>query len=244
MMRIQSQLEDKKSKESELAYNCNICNDVGFILKEGSINTFDKKCVCRIKKENQDRIINSGLDKLVKKYTFKNYTTDTVYHKTIKNTALKYLENIKEKKWFFIGGQTGVGKTHICTAICSELMKKGYSVKYVISNKLLMTLKSNMLDDAKRNEILNSLNKKVLYIDDLFKSRNVTDSDVKLIFDIVNDRANKELITIISSERKLQELEEDIDLEAIAGRIYENASEYVLNIGRDINKNYRRSINL
>jgi DNA replication protein DnaC len=88
----------------------------------------------------------------------------------------------------------------------------------------------------------------VLYIDDLFKSGKDNDgrykaptaADVNVAFEVVNYRYNNpELITIISSERTLVELD-DID-EAIAGRIAEKskAGGYCINLKPDKTRNWR-----
>ena len=97
-----------------------------------------------------------------------------------------------------------------------------------------------MMDDLKKAE--------VLYIDDLFKGgrdmdgnyKPPTPADINAAFEIINYRYNSpDLITIISSERILAELN-DID-EAIAGRIAEKSKPngYCINLKRDAEKNWR-----
>ena len=89
----------------------------------------------------------------------------------------------------------------------------------------------------------------VLYIDDLFKTgkdlngkiQRPTTADINLAFEIINYRYNnKNLVTIISSERNITEIM-DID-EAVGGRIFELSSKknYAVNISNNMNKNYRR----
>lgn len=63
---------------------------------------------------------------------------------------------------------------------------------------------------------------------------------MKVIFDIINDRYNENLITIISSEKRLEELENMDELEAVTGRIIEKAKGFIVNIGKDSGKNYRK----
>ena len=81
----------------------------------------------------------------------------------------------------------------------------------------------------------------VLYIDDLFKTeqgKNPTTADVNIAFEILNYRyRNSKLITIISSERTIQEIV-GID-EAVGSRIFEKSGNYCINISKDIKKNYR-----
>jgi DNA replication protein DnaC len=76
----------------------------------------------------------------------------------------------------------------------------------------------------------------ILYIDDLFKGK-VTETDVNYAFRLINERYNKNLVTIVSSELLLKDLRE-ID-EAIAGRLKEKAKKYCIQVGKDSSKNYR-----
>ena len=81
----------------------------------------------------------------------------------------------------------------------------------------------------------------VLYIDDLFKTeqgKNPTTADINVAFEILNYRyRNPQLITLISSEKTIQELVR-ID-EAVGSRIFEMSRDFCVNIGKDIKKNYR-----
>lgn len=79
----------------------------------------------------------------------------------------------------------------------------------------------------------------VLYIDDLFKSKDnapPTPSDVQKTFQMLNFRYNNGLPTIISSELTIDRILQ-ID-EATGGRIKEMCDQ-CLNIARDSSKNFR-----
>ena len=78
-------------------------------------------------------------------------------------------------------------------------------------------------------------NVEVLFLDEVLKKYNET--DLKYIIEIINYRYNNNLKTVISSERNLNELL-DID-EATFGRVVEKSGEYLLDIKKDRNKNYR-----
>jgi DNA replication protein DnaC len=110
-------------------------------------------------------------------------------------------------------------------------------------------LKNTINDYEEHNKLLEKYRKAdVLYIDDFFKNGKERDgkvqppsaADVQLAYDILNFRYfNPNLITIISSERTLNDII-DID-EATGGRIYERANngEYILNIKSDKKRNFR-----
>lgn len=235
-------MESKKTESSTTVTeesHCNKCNK-GFILNAKTDRY--SECECRIKQRNLDRIKNSGLGKVIEKCTFESYEVENDFQKYIKDKALEYCKNYKDKKsWFYIGGQTGAGKSHICTAICNYLIQKeSLTLKYIIANKLVSELKSYAMDREKYNNLYNIvMGKDVLYIDDLFKSNNITDADIKILFEIINDRYNQNKITIISSEKRIMDLEKYTELEAVTGRIIEKALGYVININKDVSKNYR-----
>ncbi len=179
----------------------------------------------------------SGLNDLVTRYTFKNYQTIEKWQYDIKQSALRF---VKESKWFYIGGQSGAGKTHICTAICSQMLKQGKTVRYMLWVTEIRNMKSTA-NDEKYNEIFDSFAQAdVLYIDDLFKVKkgiDLTASDIQRTYELINYRYNTNKMTIISSEKSIAELI-DID-EAIGGRIKEMSNGYILELGQDSNKNWR-----
>lgn len=138
--------------------------------------------------------------------------------------------------WFALCGQSGCGKTHLCTAICRELLLAGKNVRYMLWRDEIVRIKQG---GEEQQRILEDFkNVQVLYIDDLFKSGDArpTAADINYAFEILNYRYNcPELITILSSELTEDELL-DVD-EAVGGRIYERARAFT--IGRSREKNYR-----
>ena len=106
----------------------------------------------------------------------------------------------------------------------------------MIWNEFVDKLK-RMSYDSDRDDFLNEYAKaEILYIDDLFKGK-VTETDVNVAFQLINERYNTNLVTIVSSELLLKDLRE-ID-EAIAGRLKEKAKSYCIQVAKDSSKNYR-----
>ena len=220
-------------------YDCNVCHNKGIVYMYHGNEIVSKDCECMKTRESLDRIKKSGLSNLLDKYTFGAYRTDSDFQKLIKGKALTFLKN--NAKWFFIGGQIGCGKSHICTAIVGELLKQGKSARYMQWRDDVVKLKSHANGYEYEFLIKPFKNAEVLYIDDLFKTRAgefPTSADVNIAFEIINQRyINPDFITIISSERTISDMLK-ID-EAVASRICEYAGEYTINISPDIHKNYR-----
>lgn len=214
--------------------NCPICNNTG-LTKRIDENGFlySSECECMPKRRSMKYIRNSGLQELFNRYTFDSYKTDdNEKRKTIKERAIKYA-NAKTRAWWFIGGKSGSGKTHICTAICKTLLDRGIEVRYIVWRDFAREMKAIVNDDSYSERLNRLKNVKVLYIDDLFKGK-YTEADINLAFELINARYNGIGRTLISSEFTINQIC-DID-EAIGGRIKEMSKGYQ---GGSPDENYR-----
>ena len=119
------------------------------------------------------------------------------------------------------------GKSHICTAICRELIERNRDVYYMPWRDESTGLKSMITDSYEYERRMRKLKRvEVLYIDDFLKGGD-SDADIRLAYEILNFRYNDTgLRTILSSETDLKTLlKRD---EALGGRVYERARGYVL----------------
>lgn len=239
------QLRVKKYNASAgtlLYHNCDKCKNKGRIAYINSQGTFAlKQCECMTIRKSKEMLSKSGLTALVEKYTFNNYVTNEKWQESIKNAAKSYICDTFGN-WFFIGGQVGAGKSHICTAIANELLNNGKMVCYMLWRDDVVALKANVNNYEQYEKRIKELKTvSVLYIDDFFKTERgkaPTPADINIAFELLNYRYNNpELTTIISTELQIRDI---ISLdEAVGSRIYERSKKYQININADINKNYR-----
>ena len=238
---VQLKIQSYNNRHGSLTgYDCPDCRNRGdFLCINEAGNEYFKDCKCMEIRRSINRMAKSGLSDLAKRYTFKNFKTDTDWQKGIKDRAMSYAKN--PVGWFFIGGQVGCGKTHLCTAVSAKLMQDGYSVTFMPWRDAIVPLKANVNDDEQYLKVINPLKTvEVLYIDDFFKTPNgnPTAADINLAYEIINYRYNNSnLITIISSERSINEIMK-IDL-AVGSRIYERTKNNAVTVSRDAEKNYR-----
>ena len=234
-------------RDKEDGYNCPLCKNKGFIAKlterGGMYSHCFVDCKCVETRNSIMRMKRSGLKDIIKDYTFDKFEDTEPWQKTLKNAAVEYSKN--PEGWFFIGGQSGCGKTHLCTAACREFLLAGKSVQYMLWRDDVTKLKSAVTDSEEYGKLIDRYKTAdVLYIDDLFKTgktdngyQKPTGADINVAFEILNYRYNNPaLLTIISSELSEDELL-DID-EATGGRIYERAKK-AFSIAQDRKKNYR-----
>ena len=235
-------------------YNCDLCKNKGYIATVSHNEQFGYysetlvPCKCQRVRNAIHRLHLSGLKNIMKDYTFDKYETQDEWRRVLKEKAMQFCRD-DAHTWLFMGGQSGAGKTHLCTAIAVHYIRKGKDTKYMLWRDEIAQIKALVNDAQAYAERMRALKEApVLYIDDLFKGglaedgrfRPPTEADIKAAFEIINYRYNNpDLITIISSERTIAEINQ-ID-EAIAGRIAERAKAggYCLNIKRDPARNWR-----
>lgn len=231
------EIDAQRTYKPSGAYDCPICGNKGGIAtyKKETRQVWWKACSCLENKKNLANVEKSGLGALLN-YRVKDFKAETDYQKAMKDMTAHYLYHAK-KEWFALLGQSGSGKTMLCSAICNQLLKTGHVVKYLIWGEFMNVLRHMKYDDQRNEYYTAYLNAEVLYIDDLFKGK-ITDYERDIGFQIINHRYNHHLVTIISSEWYMSDLAQ-LD-EAMASRIYQRATEqYLFEIERGEGKNYR-----
>lgn len=222
--------------------NCPKCKNKGWIRTwVNGKGIVDVECECMAKRNAAETVAECGLGGRLEKCKFTTFKKSAEWQRKLYDAA--YLSQY-EGNGFFVGGQPGSGKTHICIALVRAFMDKGVKCKYVGWQDLATTLKQSQYDDSENFAAdMRALKEiPVLFIDDLFRTA-VSDADRRLLFSIIDYRYNKveggeKVFTIFSSEKWLDEINK-ID-EAIGRRIETLAGEYVVNIPRDKRYKYRK----
>lgn len=216
--------------------DCPKCANTGRIIEQGPglLDLRVRECSCMRLRRSLRSLRKAGMSDMARRYTMENYIADTSHRKNVKKIAEDFINS--DSGWFFIGGQSGSGKTHICTAICNKLMEKeSAELVFMPWRDDSMALKTGFRDREWYQTKITKLKRvPILYIDDLFKG-GVTEADVKLAFEILNARYNDTALrTIISCEIDLDGIMK-ID-EAVGGRIYERSRGFTV---RAPAENYR-----
>lgn len=233
-----------KTEGSLSGYECPKCMNRGkyAVVKEGGGMAL-VECDCMKIRRCVDKMEASGLREVIKSYTFDTYQAVEEWQKTIKQGAMTFAQTVEG--WLLFCGQSGSGKTHLCTAVCRHLLLNGKEVRYMPWRQDVRELKGTAKEPAIQAEALRKYQEApILYIDDLFKVSKAADgscfppvADVNLAFDVINYRYTKRLPTIISTERSPAELVE-ID-EATGGRIVEMAVRHTYCVEKKPGRNYR-----
>ncbi len=219
--------------------DCPLCLNRGYsIIVNDQGDRVAKTCPCMKQRRTLKYLERSGLAKVLKIYTFDNWQVKEPWQQNFITVARDYAEH--PAGWFCAAGRPGTGKTHLCTAICGELLHRGMEVRYLLWRDFSTQAKAVVNDDESYRELMEPYKRvKVLYLDDLFKTgkgQEPTTADCNLAFELLNGRyADPDKLTIISSERTMGNLL-DID-EAIGSRIYERSKAHYVDLSS--RKNWR-----
>ena len=237
---------DNQRKGNLKEFDCELCLNRGFIsyYDQDNDTSYIDDCECMKVRKSKKNAEESGMKELLS-HKLRFFEATEPFQIDMREKAKDYILNAhKSKEWFLALGQSGCGKTHICSSICNERMtrydedlKRYTQVKYMIWNDFADRIKKMNYDSDRDSYFDEFAKSEVLYIDDFLKGK-FTDADLNLAFRLINYRYNNDLVTIISSELLMKELRA-ID-EAIAGRMKQKATNrYMVQIGRDEERNYR-----
>ncbi|MDO4721398.1 MAG: ATP-binding protein [Peptostreptococcaceae bacterium] len=189
-------------------------------------------CSCRQVEMAKTRIERSGISEEFRKKTFGNFEESPATAEA-KRICMAYVSDY-EKNSLMLSGQVGSGKTHLAIAILNNLLKRGVPVIYLEYRSFMTRMKQSIMDrDYYARELERYQKIPVLLIDDLFKGK-ITESDVQILYELINFRYFNKRSTIFTSEKDVNHLL-DID-EAVGSRIYEMCRKYRIRMSGD---NYR-----
>ena len=236
-MTIEMQVESLNQTKGNLQdYDCKECSNKGLVYFDAGGDLSSRRCKCIQIRRGIRQIKDIGEKRL---QSLDDFVTKKPFQEKMLSMAKQYLTDNGDK-WFFIGGQTGCGKSHICTAILREIAYTGKTIAFMPWVECVRELKKSNFSGKYYELIDKYLKCDVLYIDDLFKKRRTEElsmTDVSIAFEIINHREQNSKKTLISSELSAMEIVE-ID-EALGSRIIQMSQGYRINIGKDRDKNFR-----
>lgn len=222
---------------------CEKCGGTGWIIhvdKKGYESA--EECQCRMLQKVQKRIERSGLAVVFRTKTFENYVANNKALKNAKSKAQKFVSSIKDDNYaqkpsLLLLGQVGSGKTHLAAASAVELLESGTEVVCMSYRDDINRLKTKIIDaDAYEKDMKTYKTAPVLMIDDFLKGK-ITDSDINIMYEIVNYRYNNMLPMIVTSEKHVAWLVNEWDA-ATATRLLEMAKGYIVDLDGE-KLNYR-----
>lgn len=233
--------EYPQSTPSLEKYECPKCRDSGFLTRiDEDGYEINYRCECYAVKQARKRMEISGISVEFQKKTFDNFITRNNQDlSNAKTKAMQYVrdfEQIEHDRYnsIMFCGQPGSGKTHLGTAICVELINKSVALTYMAYRNAVTKLKQNIIDEEGYNQELNQYTSaRVLYIDDLLKGK-LTETDINIMYEIVNYRYMNNMPIIISTEKTTNDLL--VFDEAIGSRLIEMCRGNIVQLqGKELN---------
>lgn len=205
---------------TEPKYHCRECSDTGYIN--------GRMCLCMKKELVIASIKSSGIGFLIENQTFENFSLS--YYKGKDKEIISgnldfcksYAEDFGEgsPSLLFIGA-TGLGKTHLSTAIAGQVIKDGFDVVYETAQNIFFDFEQNRFKNTSYEETLSTdryFETDLLIIDDL--GAEVTNRfTVACLYNIINTRINKGLATIINTNLDQHEIRDRYE-DRITSRLF------------------------
>ncbi|OQY46021.1 MAG: hypothetical protein B6242_08935 [Anaerolineaceae bacterium 4572_78] len=208
--------------ESHIADVCPICNDMGFLRFDVPVGhaKFGQVTICEcqsheIKKKRQKKLRSISNLAALSHYTFDSFilckqndaSQINENLQRVHNIALNFAEN--PNGWLVFVGNYGCGKTHLAVAIANDRIQHNQPALFVVVPDLLDHLRatyhpySTVTYDERFEEIRSS---PLLILDDLGTQASTPWAQEKL-FQIFNDRYNRRLPTVVTTNVALEELD-------------------------------------
>lgn len=208
------QVKLSTSKEWPKAY-CEKCNEERNKLERQATAQRDE----REKRERfgrlvQDRLGRSGIPYRFMSRSFDNYTPQNGNDHVRLTEAQAYAEGFPERKAagqsIIMCGLTGTGKTHLACAIAKRIIEHhGQPAVYITAAQAFRTIKDTYRRDSERSEqqALDFFTAPSLLILDEIGVQYGSDTELNILFDIINARYERMLPTILISNLALDALE-------------------------------------
>ena len=220
---------------TEVKYECAKCSDTGYV--------GIKMCDCLKKALIRQSYQSSGIGKYLESQTFDNFDVSLYPFGQVRDRMASVLSRAKSyaagfspeesSSLIFMGG-TGLGKTHISSAIAKCVLDKGYSVFYNSAQNIISTFERERF--TREGEGLESdkfFDTDLLIIDDL-GAEMPGKSSVSSFYTVINTRMIASKPTIISTNLTPQQLQSNYD-ERIVSRILGEYSVFLFE-GTDIRR--------
>ena len=241
---IRTKLTEKGFPADYLApvYRCASCKDTG---RTGEV--VKEPCAC-FKKAYQAKLrerigLGSGHNETFETFDLDVFPNDIIPGQSFSQRDLMKLHLSTCKKWaedypdcayrdIVLTGSTGLGKTFLLHSMAEKLIEKDVNVLLISAYRMLEILRKSYFENDKGSSKL--LDADVLMIDDLGSEPLMQNVTVEQFFNLLNERQNRNLSTVISTNLDMASFRERYT-ERIASRLRDNRRCKVMNLlGRDI----------
>ena len=192
---------------TDLKYDCEQCNDTGYV--------GIKMCNCFKSTLISIQLQESGIASLTETQSFESFSFDLYpeeekeHVQTIVKCLKAFSSNFgKDYKNLLLVGGTGLGKTHLSTAVAKSVIERGFSVVYETSANMFADFEDDRFRDRFSGDEKKStryMECDLLIIDDL-GTEVISNFTVSCLYNIINTRINKRLPIIFNTNLNSHEI--------------------------------------
>ena len=192
---------------TDIKHNCDKCNDSGYVDID--------MCQCMRQEIAAAMLEASGIGKLAQSQNFDNFRFDYYkgkdldYAKRAYDNLRRFAEGFDSKtsdSWLLLG-DTGLGKTHLSTAVAVKVIERGYDVVYETMQTMMDDFAENQFRGGSSENVEKYYECDLLIIDDM-GSELTNQFTVSVMYNLINQRMNKNKPTVISTNLSQMELRE------------------------------------
>ena len=196
---------------SAIRYECERCGDSGYV--DG------KMCTCMRRALTLAGYESSGIGDLLRTQTFETFSLE--YYRQDPAAYERMAHNLRIMKSYaadFSGdrmrnlllmGSTGLGKTHLSSAVAREVIDRGFDVQYVTAVGMLADFEyqrfGNSITGDEGENVSRYYDCDLLIVDDL-GTEVINQFTLSCIYNVINIRLTKKKSTIISTNLMQREL--------------------------------------
>ena len=192
---------------TDVKYECEKCGDTGYV--------DEKMCECMKRELVMAGYESSGLGRLIAKQSFENFSLD--YYKTgganyqmmerFYNSLRTFAQNFSADTYmnFLLMGGTGLGKTHLSTAVAKTVIEKGFDVLYISAIDMFGAFEQKQFGNGEDNTH-RYFECDLLIIDDL-GTELTNQFTVSCLYNVINSRINSNKSTFINTNFSKKEIE-------------------------------------
>lgn len=183
---------------TEPRYSCEKCRDTGFVGAE--------ECICRRRELVMAGYESSGIGALLGKQTFESFSTKYNGENPRIRLAYEQLRSYAENfsgsgdRSFLLVGATGLGKTHLSSAVAGVVIGRGFDVKYETAQNMIADFESWRFHrrDGDEDPTERYFECDLLILDDLGCEQK-SDFSFSCVYNLINTRINRGKPMIIST---------------------------------------------
>ena len=194
-----------------IRYDCEVCGDSGYV--DG------KMCACMRRALTLAGYESSGIADLLRTQTFETFSLD--YYRQDPKVYERMAHNLRIMRNFatefstdrmhnlLLMGSTGLGKTHLSSAVARAVIDRGFDVQYVTAVGMLSDFEyqrfGNSISGDEGENVARYYDCDLLIIDDL-GTEVINQFTLSCVYNVINIRLTRKKSTIISTNLMQREL--------------------------------------